>query len=464
MNSLFSFKAFLSHKYEHPEVNLYFFNLFNENAQVQFELDAGKGATNVTRLERMIRDADAFIGIYPFLGKLDDADKKKQLQEQSKYFRLETELAVRARKPAIIFYDKRYGEMLKPPPGFLGFSFDINEITGEGESPNRENFKTEIVKFHELVKFSKAYEDRLKKERNRIAVFTPSSKDGVNGYTADCIESITSILTDKAEFEVEVIATRQVLNIKQLRFLDKIDFALVDAGENMMQTGIPAYLHGKFVPMLRLHFQDDDADIIGPPLSNSFLYGGIETGYPKDIICWNKKESLEKKLKERLDRLYSGYRRINTPEQAMEYFNSAAIKDKSVFLSYTNDDEAAALEMITSLKKRFKIVFNYKDTTSIPGSEPWLKVIFDRIAQCDVFISLYSTAYFKSLHCERELQHGVTQKLNGKKIVVYPVKLYQGEDLKLVVPEYASFIQYTRKYQYKGMDEIVEDIMQKLPD
>jgi hypothetical protein len=62
-NPSFSFKAFLSHRYKSPDVNLYFFNLFAESAEVQFEVDEGAFATNVTRLERMIRGADAFIGI-----------------------------------------------------------------------------------------------------------------------------------------------------------------------------------------------------------------------------------------------------------------------------------------------------------------------------------------------------------------------------------------------------------------
>ena len=69
----FSFKAFLSHRYKSPLENLYFFNLFGEIAEVQFEVDEGLSVVNVTRLERMIRDCDAFIGIYPFPGAWKDA-------------------------------------------------------------------------------------------------------------------------------------------------------------------------------------------------------------------------------------------------------------------------------------------------------------------------------------------------------------------------------------------------------
>jgi|SRR5947207_15869533 len=103
-----SFKAFLSHRYKSPVVNLYFFNLFSKLAEVQFEVDEGSSTMNVTRVERIIRNCDAFIGIYPFPGASGEASREK-LQEASQYFRLELDLAVRSRKPAIIFYDELYG-------------------------------------------------------------------------------------------------------------------------------------------------------------------------------------------------------------------------------------------------------------------------------------------------------------------------------------------------------------------
>src|SRR6516162_8319925 len=60
-----SFRAFLSHRYRSPEVNEYFFRLFAGLATPQFEVDKGTVATSVTRLERLIRDSDAFIELYP---------------------------------------------------------------------------------------------------------------------------------------------------------------------------------------------------------------------------------------------------------------------------------------------------------------------------------------------------------------------------------------------------------------
>jgi hypothetical protein len=55
-------KAFLSHRYQSPTVNTYFHEVFSEAAELQFDVDVAAGSTNVTRLERMVRDTDAFVG------------------------------------------------------------------------------------------------------------------------------------------------------------------------------------------------------------------------------------------------------------------------------------------------------------------------------------------------------------------------------------------------------------------
>jgi hypothetical protein len=60
------FRAFLSHRYKSPRVNEYFFSLFDGIATPVFRVDEGTKATSVTRLERMVRDSDGFIGLYPF--------------------------------------------------------------------------------------------------------------------------------------------------------------------------------------------------------------------------------------------------------------------------------------------------------------------------------------------------------------------------------------------------------------
>ena len=100
----FELNAFLSHRYKSPEVNLFFFEMFSKEANVHFEVDIGTSATNVTRLERMIKNVDAFIGIYPLPIPTDEIVKQSDLLSASRYFRLELDIAIRSKKPILMFW------------------------------------------------------------------------------------------------------------------------------------------------------------------------------------------------------------------------------------------------------------------------------------------------------------------------------------------------------------------------
>ncbi len=128
-------RAFLSHRYGSPAVNLRFFELFSRAAQVQFSVDFGELATNVTRLERLVRDADAFIGLYPLAVPAMAEVSADELRKQSRYFRLELDLAIRAGVPTIVFADQRYGRLLECPGWARKYAFDAQEIESPVDGP-----------------------------------------------------------------------------------------------------------------------------------------------------------------------------------------------------------------------------------------------------------------------------------------------------------------------------------------
>ena len=127
-----SFKIFLSHRYKSADVNLFFFELFEQTkvADLHFEVDLGTFATNVTRLERMVRGSNAFLGIYPFSGAFDVTPSREDLLRESRYFRLELDLAIRSRKPAMIFSDKRYRALLEAPGAIFQHSYAFEKARG----------------------------------------------------------------------------------------------------------------------------------------------------------------------------------------------------------------------------------------------------------------------------------------------------------------------------------------------
>src|ERR1041385_1936806 len=189
-----SFKAFLSHRYKSPDINLYFFRLFSETAEVQFEVDEGTTATNVTRLERMIRNSDAFIGIYPFNGTWEDAKSAATLRDASKYCRLELDLAIRSRKPAIVFYDARYGDLLKPPGDVLTRTFDAQEVEGTGGYPSADIHRKLFREFCDIVAARKRYDvARMPVEREGTGIIVPLA---AGAYTVQHVKVIEEDLRD----------------------------------------------------------------------------------------------------------------------------------------------------------------------------------------------------------------------------------------------------------------------------
>jgi hypothetical protein len=450
-----SFKAFLSHRYKSSEINLYFFNLFHEIAEVQFEVDEGTFSTNVTRLERMVRDADAFIGIYPFPGTATEAIIPEELKKQSKYFRLEIDLAIRSQRPTIIFYDKRYNNLLKSNGNDFLIPFDVNEVVGTGGFPSYNKHKKGFKTFYESVKTRKAYEDScLQSEKTVIALILPK-KSHDSPYSDSCIEKIKEILDQRAHSDIIVIDWPLVLDNKLLRLLDSIDIAVVDIGGEVAMTGLPAYLHARFIPMIRLKYISDNND---NGLMGQFLFGGVEVGYQKDIVEWTSIETLQEKLNQKLEVINSSVLRINTKDEATRYFRSAALRKEIVFLSYSGKDLDFAKEFSSTLKKHFQKVFDYRDGESIRPGQPWLQDIFEQLSASAVGISLLSESYLASGNCDHELQQ-MTAKSDSGEMKLFPVKI--GND-SIKMPVFLEHIQYIRRAEFGTIEDIVKKIISLL--
>src|SRR5258708_7124789 len=245
-NGLRSFKAFLSRRYKSPAVNLYFFKLFSEIAEVQFEVDEGAFAMNVTRVERMIRGADAFIGIYPFPGTWEEAQTRANLKLASQYFCLELDLAIRSRKPAIIFYDSLYGNMLKCPDSVMARDFDAREITSHGGSPSAEYYREAFKSFCTIVERGMSYGvSQARSPRKIVGIALPDTIYGKHQA------EIQKTIAENWDGDQGIISWPPTLDGPSFPLMQYFDWAIVDVGKVMARTGIPAFQHGPFFPLMR---------------------------------------------------------------------------------------------------------------------------------------------------------------------------------------------------------------------
>jgi hypothetical protein len=447
-----SFKAFLSHRYKSPDDNLYFFKLFAKIAEVQFEVDEGTSVLNITRIERMIRDSNAFIGIYPFPGTPDEAQDRANLLGASHYFRLEIDLAIRSRKPAIVFYDKLYGNVLQCPAGITVCQFDGKEIRSPGGSPTAAVYRDAFVRFREVVSRGMDYDvARARTPSQTVAVAIPdrTSWGGYGEYAQDIIGTVQ----ENWNGEVITIPWPPTLDRNSFIKLQNLDWAIVDIGKEMAETGLPAYLHGRFVPMMRLKYSPPDGEATASRFEQ-MIVGDVKAGYAEDILAWTDRKSLLEGIKQRILAVKADVRRINTAEQATEYFQDAARRKESVFFSYAGDDKAKGALLSAELKRHFQQVFDYRDNESIRAGEPWVDEIFDQLSQSAIGISLLSAGYFESDNCQHEARDLVARRDN-KKLKFLPVYL-AGEEFKM-----PSWLESTQ-YMTWSNDLSVEDLVQKI--
>ncbi len=454
-----SFKAFLSHSYKAITTNSFFFKLFGESAEVQFEVDENKGETNVTRLERMIRDADAFIGIYPLLDNTDSSPAREALLKASRYFRLELDMALRARKPAIIFYDERYGDVLQCPEGVRACPFDWREISGKGRVPSAELFRRRFEEFCELVQAGLQYKvARLIQPRTNLGVglMLPFGANEQSLYSPLIRQTIEATLQQAGYHDLHFLNWPPVLNAQAFSFFERTDWVITDLGEEMIATGMPAYLHGQFVPLLRLKHVSATSDGAAQSAFESSLFGGVSVGYQKNLLLWQDATSLAEGLGKRLQALKSNVRLIKTAQEAEQYFLSAGLRPEAVFLSYSGKDIDLAAELRAALKLKFQKVFDYKDGESIRPGEPWLKEIFEQLVNSKIAIPLLSNNYLKSGNCLHEAQQIIAQQDN-QAVKVFPVKVRQEE---IEAPPWLQSIQYLRYWDYQSAEDLVQKILQ----
>ena len=442
--------AFLSHRYRSPDVNQFFYRLFADVAHVEFSVDRGTLATNVTRLERLMRDADGFVGLYPFPGTSLEQPDRAALASESRYFRLELDLAERSGKPAIAFIDNRYGNVLDPAPGMLQCRFDWQEIAAERRSPRDSVFSQAFKAFAAQVRAWQALELAQGVSHVRgatVGIALPPADGAGRGYARDMVDTIAA-LVEQTGAQPEVFAWPPRLDMPLAHRLRGLDWAIVDLGPASAATGLPAYLHGRFIPAMRL-LQTAPADPDATPALLSTLFGALEVGYVKDIVRWHDAASLTEGVSSRLATIGAQRERIATQAQAQTYFNSAALRKERVFVSYTGRDADLASGLIAALKRRFQDVFDYRDgNATIPAGTPWIDMVFQRLAAAPIGIPLLSAGYLASGNCVHEAQLMVAQR-DARHMRVIPVKL-RNEPLDL--PPWLRMTQYLRHWECANAD------------
>lgn len=418
--------AFLSHSYGASDVNLFFHELISTVATITFRVDRGKFPTSTTRLERMIRDADAFVGVWPLPGEPGAAWDRDALAAESRYFRLELDMAIRARKPGIVFSDRRYANLLRTPAGMTHLRYDAQEVRLSTSSPSWAGLQAKVDAFWRGVDAQFAGR----------AVAAPI-EEGCVGVLLGRYDDVDAAgVVEKAILRLgwDPVRLPNRLSIACLRELQRCDWVIADVTDPAIEA-ITAFLHGQSVPVLRVRRGSGDA---GPSAVEDVLFGDLTVGYRKDVTHWATEAELRDSLRERLDVITQQAELIGDPAAAIAYFSSAAKRKDPVFLSYAGEDADRGAEFAAELRRRFQEVFNYRDPQSLRVGEHWQDQISRRLAGSAVGVILFSRHYPESGYCMDEARHLYDGFVTGRAKLL-SVKLDDASP-----PDLLSSLQYAR--------------------
>lgn len=442
--------TYLGHDQESPEVNIYFFDIFQEIANIQFDVETESLPIDLTRTEQMARDSDAYIGIYSYNNLSGAVAENGSLTSQANKIRLELDIVLRSKKPALIFYDKRFGTSLEIPPIIKSYAFDIQDLIGQGNKPKREKHTIAFREFiNEVVSYIAYQNNRLNEIpiHKRVLLLLPEKASD------SCSKGLTISIDVLKELncDVQVISWPPVITPNFYTDLHKAELVIADVGSEIESTAIAAFLQGFFIPMIRLAHIDSKLTSYQEIPTNRL----IKECLPNEIIEWSDESTLRTRFKHKILRLLDPMIRITTHKAATRYFLSAALRQETVFLSYTGNDRNVAKKLRLELNKKFRKVIDYRDGETMFSGQVWREQVNLMLESSAIAVPILSADFISSQNCLNELRR-IMELRKRKGLVVLPVKV-SNENLDL--PETIAFLNYLRLWEYDDIKSLAEKLI-----
>ncbi|MFE2297505.1 toll/interleukin-1 receptor domain-containing protein [Streptomyces sp. NPDC059445] len=433
--------VFLSHRYHSPVENQYFWKLLSSEEDVSFRVDEAVSFTSPVRLERLIRDADGFVGIHPLPGGPREVHLLPSLRHTARYFRLELGMAVRARKPAVVFLDQRLIPALRAPESVRLVPYDAQEIDAANHSslPSKVEsvYRGFLADAHAVAS---APQRRAHQTRRVGLIVSPDNRPATS--------ALSEALHERA-WEPVVLPWPPRLDLDLITWLRACDWTVIDLDSPPGRL-VAAFAHGQFVPTLPIASTRSALETDVPVPDESTLYGETSVGHRKAIVRWSDLPDLITRLGQHLSVIDDQPRYIGSTEQAVAYFRSAAKRNERVFLSYAAADEKRAGEFSRLLSDRFQEVFDYRSYGAVPVGEPWLSRLLSGLARSAIGVLLVSKAYLESRYCMLEARELYRGSVEGR-VKIVPVCLE-----RLELPDFLQGIQYRALYRHSPQEILAE--------
>jgi hypothetical protein len=256
-------------------------------------------------------------------------------------------------------------------------------------------------------------------------------------------------------FEVLELPWQPHLDSDCLTRLSRCDWVVLDSSDPA-SNALLGFLHGWFIPTLRIRHGNSDGSGRAPSQTEDVLYGALEVGYQKEVVLWRTEDDLLTGLEEKISALKAEPEWIGDEAGAVEYFTSAARRKEEVFLSYAGEDSAVGKDFAKELGRHFQKVFDYRTPGIMEPGRPWVDQVYSKLSAAGVGVLLLSSSYRKSPYCMDEARVLFTAS-QEKDITLLPVKLDDTPP-----PDFLTVVQYERLVDRTPI-EIISDLARRLP-
>lgn len=429
--------AYFSHSYRPDEknLNLFFWNLLSEH-NLYFTVDskekniAKSPPMDITYLEWMMRRSVCFVAVIPYRENLPPYNC-------SPYQVFENSLALRAKKPRLIFVEEGLDDTI------FGAQPAGEEVCFFRRRPTL--LEEDKEKFARLA-------DRLAK---KVRTFTPPGLGGkkpvallvdtgadIEGEAAYS-SATTNFIRRKVRaqgFTFKPINPNEFeQNFLFLREIEHYSVLISEVRPPYIMLDMLGLAHSQCIPTIplchikdtekpkelkaamHLPFDEDEwSDQYGSDLPIIFRKYQIDDDM-EPVIFWGKLEDLGEKLSVRLKKINEKRVDLITEQEARRYFLRIGRKDEQIFISNASTQNNFAIGLGSALKQEAVKIFHYKEEDAIKiGYKDWYPAVIREIKNSVILIALVDHAYLESRWCMRELRQAMLLSKEGRiKIYAY---------------------------------------------
>jgi hypothetical protein len=284
---------------------------------------------------------------------------------------------------------------------------------------NRRRLRTSKKQFKVLAKTladkSRAYGSRDVRLHNKVGIVVDPERGAENVYSRPVINALTQGIS-RFGYEVEVLSPKFARDFQFALDLDSYDFLILDVRESLLSPGVLGFVHGRFVPTIKLYHLDEGESpslaMLPPLLSGYRIEYGSETAEP--VIYWHDPKILVSECTRHVQKFEEVRTEFYTREDGDKYFYSIGRRRANVFVSNAGEINDLANALAAGLKMQNFSYFHYKDKDAIPIGSIWLDELTDRLEASEVFVALITDEYHEKQWCQYELKLAREQHRKGK--------------------------------------------------